>query len=350
MKARRLPPVPTPATDRPPPSRRSATQLHPVGPPARRRSAALRPSCRALASTSIWGARRPVCRGPAAGGRARLHPPRQPARRAPAAWAGPPARRRPARARGEDRPGHRRQHPARRRAFGAPGDSLALRLDAPALAAIGFGLGGAPAPRTASVVRWRRQWRLDLFGENLALPGDDAPGGFERPCPPRFRHRRPLRLALGLSRLGSARAAPTARHRRLAGERAHRGQRNARAPSPRRRPRHTESGGVADTLRLALEGNLPAGEAPRWSAASPRSRSADVSPPVCRRRPRWNSAPIAHASAAPTSRPATRAASACSRPRGRRRRACCAATSPGWWSRPNPAPATAVRAATPIPR
>lgn len=27
-------------------------------------------------------------------------------------------------------------------AFGAPGDSLALRLDAPALAAIGFGLGG----------------------------------------------------------------------------------------------------------------------------------------------------------------------------------------------------------------
>ncbi|MBL8999284.1 MAG: DUF490 domain-containing protein, partial [Gemmatimonadetes bacterium] len=89
-------------------------------------------------------------------------------------------------------------------AFGAPGDSLSLRLDAPALAAIGFGLGGrAGAEGRIGGTLEAPNGRLDLFGENLALPGDVRLAGLNARVRLDSGIAGPFELALGLSRLGS---------------------------------------------------------------------------------------------------------------------------------------------------
>jgi translocation and assembly module TamB len=152
-------------------------------------------------------------------------------------------------------------------AFGAPGDSLALRLDAPALAAIGFGLGGrAGAEGRIGGTLEAPNGRLDLFGENLALPGDVRLGGVNARVRLDSGIDGPFELALGLSRLGSrARAADGAAQPDWLA--------SARVEASGTRARHRLDAdfatpkleGVADTLRLALEGGLPAGETPRWS-------------------------------------------------------------------------------------
>lgn len=152
-------------------------------------------------------------------------------------------------------------------AFGAPGDSLALRLDAPALAAIGFGLGGrAGAEGRIGGTLEAPNGRLDLFGENLALPGDVRLAGLNARVRLDSGIDGPFELALGLSRLGSrvrgADGAPPpdwlASARIEAGGTRARHRLDADLATPKVE-------GVADTLRLALEGGLPAGEVPRWS-------------------------------------------------------------------------------------
>ena len=152
-------------------------------------------------------------------------------------------------------------------AFGAPGDSLALRLDAPALAAIGFGLGGrAGAEGRIGGTLEAPNGRLDLFGENLALPGDLRLAGVNARVRLDSGIDGPFELALGLSRLGSsARGADGAAQPDWLA--------SARIEASGTRARHRldadlatpKLDGVADTLRLALEGGLPAGETPRWS-------------------------------------------------------------------------------------
>ena len=152
-------------------------------------------------------------------------------------------------------------------AFGAPGDSLALRLDAPALAAIGFGLGGrAGAEGRIGGTLEAPNGRLDLFGENLALPGDLRLAGVNGRVRLDSGIDGPFELVLGLSRLGSrARAADGAAQPDWLA--------SARVEASGTRARHRLDAdlatpkleGVADTLRLALEGGLPAGETPRWS-------------------------------------------------------------------------------------
>lgn len=152
-------------------------------------------------------------------------------------------------------------------AFGAPGDSLALRLDAPALAAIGFGLGGrAGAEGRIGGTLEAPNGRLDLFGEDLALPGDVRLAGVNGRVRLDSGIDGPFELVLGLSRLGSsARAADGAAQPDWLA--------SARIEASGARARHRLDAdlatpkleGVADTLRLALEGGLPAGETPRWS-------------------------------------------------------------------------------------
>ena len=152
-------------------------------------------------------------------------------------------------------------------AFGAPGDSLALRLDAPALAAIGFGLGGrAGAEGRIGGTLEAPNGRLDLFGENLALPGEVRLAGVNGRVRLDSGIDGPFEIALGLSRLGSrARAADGAVQPDWLA--------SARVEASGTRARHRLDAdlatpkleGVADTLRLALEGGLAAGGTPRWS-------------------------------------------------------------------------------------
>ncbi len=152
-------------------------------------------------------------------------------------------------------------------AFGAPGDSLALDVDAPALAAIGFGLGGRA--RVEGLVEGTLAapaGRLVLSGTKLALPGDlridaiDARARLDRGLDG------PFELALEIDRLGSSargsdgKAQPdwlASVHVDAKGSRARHRLDAALSTPPRE--------GVADTLRVALEGGLGKDEPPRWS-------------------------------------------------------------------------------------
>lgn len=152
-------------------------------------------------------------------------------------------------------------------AFGAPGDSLALNVDAPALAALGFGLGGrARVEGRIGGTLAAPAGQLALAGEKLALPGALHIGGIDAKARLEAGLDGPFELTLELDRLGSAvrradgspppdwlaRARVDAR-----GTRAHH-RLDAALATP-------ADAGLADTLRLALEGGLDKDAPPRWS-------------------------------------------------------------------------------------
>ena len=152
-------------------------------------------------------------------------------------------------------------------ALGAAADSLALRLDAPKLSAIGFGLAGrAGAEGRVGGTLEAPNGQLQFFGEGLRLPGDVRLASINGSARLDAGMDGPFTLALGLSGLGpSARGADgKAQPDWLA---------SARLSAEGTRARHQlelsastpESEGVADTLRLALQGGVGEGEAPRWT-------------------------------------------------------------------------------------
>lgn len=152
-------------------------------------------------------------------------------------------------------------------ALGAATDSLALRLDAPALSAIGFGLSGrAGAEGQVGGTLQAPNGQLQFFGEGLRLPGDVRLAGINGSARLDAGMDGPFTLALGLSGLGpSGRGADgkaqadwlASAHLSAEGTRA-RHQLELSASTPAQE-------GVADTLRLALQGGLGEGDALRWS-------------------------------------------------------------------------------------
>ena len=152
-------------------------------------------------------------------------------------------------------------------ALGAAADSLALRLDAPKLSAIGFGLAGrAGAEGRVGGTLEAPNGQLQFFGEGLRLPGDVRLAGINGSARLDAGMDGPFTLAVGLSGLGpSARGADgKAQPDWLA---------NARLSAEGTRARHQlelsastpESEGVADTLRLAVQGGVGEGDTPRWT-------------------------------------------------------------------------------------
>lgn len=151
-------------------------------------------------------------------------------------------------------------------ALGAASDSLAVRLDAPKLSAIGFGLAGrAGAEGRVGGTLEAPNGALQFFGEGLSLPGAVRLAGVNGSARLDAGMDGPFTLALGLSGLG-----PTGRDAdgkvqadwlasaRLSAEgtRAqHRLELSAATP---------EQQGVADALRLVLQGGMAAGDSARW--------------------------------------------------------------------------------------
>ncbi len=152
-------------------------------------------------------------------------------------------------------------------ALGAAADSLALRLDAPKLSAIGFGLAGrAGAEGRVGGTLAAPNGQLQFFGEGLRLPGDVRLSGINGSARLDAGMDGPFTLAVGLSGLGpSARGADgKAQPDWLA---------SARLSAEGTRARHQiELGasmpareGVADTLRLVLQGGRGEGDVARWT-------------------------------------------------------------------------------------
>lgn len=91
--------------------------------------------------------------------------------------------------------------------WGGPGDSLALKVDAPALAAIGHGLGGrAGAAGTVSGSLARPAGALTFYGEALRLPGELKLAAVNGEARLDAGVDGPFRLSVGLSGLASANA------------------------------------------------------------------------------------------------------------------------------------------------
>ncbi|MCK2126241.1 translocation/assembly module TamB domain-containing protein [Thauera aromatica] len=155
-------------------------------------------------------------------------------------------------------------------ALGAAHDNLALRLDAPALGALGFGLGGrAAAEGRVGGTLDAPNGELQFFGENLVLPGELRLAGINGSVRLDAGMDGPFALALGLSGLGPAGAGDDGQpqpdwveHARLAveGTRArHRLELSAAAPG---------GAGADDSgarLRLVLQGGIGAGTPLRWA-------------------------------------------------------------------------------------
>ncbi|MDX9886624.1 translocation/assembly module TamB domain-containing protein [Thauera sp.] len=152
-------------------------------------------------------------------------------------------------------------------ALGAAADSLALRLDAPKLSAIGFGLAGrAGAEGRVGGTLEAPNGQLQFFGEGLRLPGDVRLAGINGSARLDAGMDGPFTLAMGLSGLGpSARGADgKAQPDWLA---------SARLSAEGTRARHQlelsantpEREGVANTLRLAVQGGVDEGDMPRWT-------------------------------------------------------------------------------------
>ncbi len=152
-------------------------------------------------------------------------------------------------------------------ALGAARDSLDLRLDAPALSAIGFGLAGrARAEGRVGGTLEAPNGQLEFFGEGLVLPGEVRLAGLNGSARLEAGMDGPFALAVGLSGLGPAGSGPKgeAQPDWLAGA-----QLSAEGTRARHRlvltaetPAQED---VADTLRLALEGGLGADDTPRWA-------------------------------------------------------------------------------------
>ena len=152
-------------------------------------------------------------------------------------------------------------------AFGAPGDRLTLDVDAPALAAIGFGLGGrARVEGLVGGTLVAPEGQLALAGEQLALPGDLRIGAIDARARLDKGLDGPFELALQIDRLGS-------RVRGADGKAQPDWLASVRIEGRGTRARHRLDAalstppreGVADTLRLALEGGLGTDEPLRWS-------------------------------------------------------------------------------------
>lgn len=152
-------------------------------------------------------------------------------------------------------------------ALGGAADSLAVRLDAPALSAIGFGLAGrAGAEGRVGGTLEAPNGQLQFFGEGLRLPGAVRLAGINGSARLDAGMDGPFTLALGLSGLGpSGRSADgKAQPDWLA---------SARVSAEGTRARHQlelsaatpAQAGVADTLRVLLQGGLGEGDSPRWS-------------------------------------------------------------------------------------
>jgi translocation and assembly module TamB len=152
-------------------------------------------------------------------------------------------------------------------ALGAATDSLALRLDAPALSALGFGLAGrAGAEGRVGGTLQAPNGQLQFFGEGLRLPGEVRLAGINGSARLEAGTDGPFTLALGLSGLGpSGRGAD--------GKALPDWLASARLTAEGTRARHQvelsaatpAQAGVADTLRVLLRGGLGEGDTPRWS-------------------------------------------------------------------------------------
>ncbi|APR03523.1 translocation/assembly module TamB domain-containing protein [Thauera chlorobenzoica] len=158
-------------------------------------------------------------------------------------------------------------------ALGAADDRLALRLDAPALGALGFGLAGrAGAEGRVGGTLDAPSGELQFFGEALVLPGVLRLAGINGSVRLDAGVDGPFALALGLSALGPAGAGEGGQprpdwveHARLAveGTRArHRLELDAAGPVM---PSAGGAGDTADTVRLVLEGGSGDGERLRWA-------------------------------------------------------------------------------------
>ncbi|MCK2095514.1 translocation/assembly module TamB domain-containing protein [Thauera aromatica] len=155
-------------------------------------------------------------------------------------------------------------------ALGAAHDNLALRLDAPALGALGFGLGGrAAAEGRVGGTLDAPNGELQFFGEDLVLPGELRLAGINGSARLDAGIDGPFALALGLSGLGPAGAGDDGRpqpdwieHARLGAEgtRArHRLELSAAAPGGAGR----DDPGAS--VRLVLQGGIGAGPRLRWA-------------------------------------------------------------------------------------
>ncbi|MHB1375770.1 MAG: translocation/assembly module TamB domain-containing protein, partial [Thauera sp.] len=152
-------------------------------------------------------------------------------------------------------------------ALGAASDSLALRLDAPKLSAIGFGLAGrAGAEGRVGGTLDAPNGALQFFGEGLTLPGAVRLAGINGSARLDAGMDGPFTVALGLSGLGPA-------GRGADGKAQPDWLASARLSAEGTRAQHQlelsastpEQQGVADVLRLVLQGGLAAGDALRWS-------------------------------------------------------------------------------------
>lgn len=154
-----------------------------------------------------------------------------------------------------------------RGALGAAADRLALRLDAPALSAIGFGLAGrAGAEGQVGGTLEAPNGQLQFFGEGLRLPGEVRLAGINGSARLDAGMDGPFTLALGLTGLGpGARAAD--------GKALPDWLASARVSAEGTRARHQlelsaatpAQADVADSVRLLLQGGLGEGGALRWS-------------------------------------------------------------------------------------
>lgn len=155
-------------------------------------------------------------------------------------------------------------------ALGAPQDRLALRLDAPALEALGLGLGGrASAEGSIGGALAAPVGRVQFFGEGLRLPGEVRIGGVNGVVQLDAGTDGPFALALGVSGLGSSAPDEDGRPQsdwvsslRLAAEgtrASHRIELAAIAGG-----NVAPAGVEADALELGLKGGLAAGTALRW--------------------------------------------------------------------------------------
>ncbi len=165
-------------------------------------------------------------------------------------------------------------------AWGGRGDTLALRLDAPALAALGHGLAGrAGAEGSLGGTPAAPAGQLQFFGEALRLPGAVSLLGVNGLVRVDAGADGPFRLAVGLSGLGPTGAdkdgvalpdwIDSARLSAEGTRKHHRIELSAVAP---------ERDEVADRLDLLLQGGLADGaagrEGPRWVGELARLQSA----------------------------------------------------------------------------